>query len=314
MINLFDATAAVEPWYQMPLAPGLWAIAALLAIYVLYRVHLRQLEAVRRNLERAVAERTRELEQQKRTVEEQSQALLAADEQRRRFYAMVVHDLKNPLTPILGGLDLVAAGLREDFGPGQRALETLRQAAGRLHFLIETFTSSLRAGALEDHPERSEFQVRDLVSDLALSYAPAASKRGLRFLVDGAAVDQRWFPPRGGSLVRAPSNAIYRALENILNNALKYAASQILMRVDEADERIGIFVENDGPSISGADKQRIFDLYQRLADEAAGSGVGLASARHQVEGIGGEIQVHDVAPKGVRFEVWMPRATATPPA
>ena len=305
-----SVAAALEPWYQTSLALGLWAIAALLASYLLYRERVRRLTETRRSLEQAVAERTSELEQQKRTVEEQSQALLAAEAQRRRFYAMVVHDLKNPLTPILGSLDLVEAGLRPDYGPGQRALETIRQAAGRLHFLIETFTSSLRAAVVEDQPDRSVFKVRDLVSDLALSYAPAAGKRGLRLLVDGAAVDRRWFPARGGSLVRAPSNAIYRALENILNNALKYAASKILIRVQEHTERVGILVENDGPSISDADKQRIFDLYQQLAREEAGSGVGLASARHQVEGIGGEIQVYDVVPTGVRFEVWMPRAEA----
>ena len=288
-------------------------IAGLAALaFGLYRLHRYRLEALRRSLARAEAEHSREQEEQKRTVDEQSQALIAAAEERRRFYAMVVHDLKNPLTPILGSLDLVEEGLRSDFAPGQRALETIRQATGRLHFLVETFTSSLRAAVYEDQPLSSEFRVWDLVSDLALSYAPAIGKRGLKLRVEGADVDRLWYPPRGGTLVRAPSNAIYRALENILNNALKYASSTIQIRVDESGERVGILVENDGPSISDADKRRIFDLYQQLASAAAGSGIGLASARHQVQELGGEIQVDDVAPQGVRFSVWMPRVPGAP--
>lgn len=301
-----------SPWYRTPVAMAFACIGIVFLIVAAYRARMGHAMEIRRKLEDAVARRTEELQREKRTVEEQSQALLAASEERRRFYAMLVHDLKNPLTPIIGGLEIVESEIPQESGAGQRAIEVMRNAAARMRFLIETYVAALRTAVVEDRPELRDFRVYDMVSDLALSYGPAAQKRGLDLLIDGDLVDERWALSRGGCLVRAPADAVYRAVENLLSNALKYAATEIRLRVDETHKRqVGLIVENDGPTISDADKERIFGLYEQLDNSKPGSGVGLASARRQVEAIGGKLLVRDIAPSGVRFEIWIPRSDRT---
>lgn len=300
------------PWYLTPSAIVAAVLLALGGIWLAYRQRVRSLVDASRRLEEAVAHRTAELEREKRTVEEQAQALLAAAEERRNFYAMVVHDLKNPLTPIVGGLDLVEADMPPGAARGRRALGMIRNATHRLLFLVETFTSALRASVHESRRDWHGFGAYDLVSDLALSYAASARTRGLTLTVEGATVDEDWAPPRGGALVGAPADAVYRAVENILGNALKYAASEIRMAVMEDGERVGLSVENDGPSIPDADKERIFQIFEQLRDARPGKGIGLASAKRQLEAIDGSLRLKDAPGGGARFEVWLPRMPATP--
>jgi signal transduction histidine kinase len=71
-----------------------------------------------------------------------------------------------------------------------------------------------------------------------------------------------------------------------------------------------VSVENDGPSIPDDDKERVFALFQQLKDAKPGTGVGLASARRQIEEVGGRIRVSDVVPQGACFEISLPRLSA----
>ncbi len=295
------------PWYQTWWALASGALLALAGGALAFRRRVAYLIAARRELEAAVAERTLALQREKTTVEEQAQALLAAGEERRRFYAMVVHDLKNPLTPILGGLELAEARLPAD-APARSALAVAHRSANRMLLLVEHFTTALRASSRDGGRglDWQGFGAHDLVSDLALTYAGVARKQGILLSVDGAPVDEGWVPPRGGPLVNSPAEAAYFAVENLLSNALKYAASEIRMSV-AADAEVVLAVENDGPSIADADKERIFGMFEQLRDARPGTGVGLASARRQVADVGGRIVVRDVLPRGVRFEVRLPR-------
>jgi signal transduction histidine kinase len=296
------------PWYRTPVALALWTLGALLAGGGLYQVRVRHLLQERQRLEEAVAQRTAELGKEKHTVEQQAHELVAANEERRRLYAMIVHDLKNPLTPILGGLDFLELGLRPDFAPGQQALETMRQAARRMLFLIESYTSGARGGDGDAHLNLRGVGALDVLSDIALSYTPAARRRGLSVFVNGAPVDDGWTPAHGGATADAPPEKVYRALENIMGNALKYARCQIRLLLVETADRVALVVENDGPGIPPEERQGVFGIYQQLQGSRPGAGVGLASARRQIEQAGGTIQLTDAADGGPRFEVWLPRA------
>lgn len=297
------------PWYLTPVATSGFVLLAGGLGFLGYRARVRQLLEARRRLEEAVAARTAELQHEKQRVEEQARALVEATEERRRVYAMVVHDLKNPLTPLLGGLDFLAEGLRPEFRAGFQALETMRQAARRMLFLIESYTQTLRATSVEGSLQFRGFPAADLLADLALSYAPSTLRRGLTLSVGGAPVDDRFAPARGGVLADAPADRVYRALENILGNALKYAHSEIRLSLEERDGRIGFVVWNDGPSIPEAEREQIFGLYRQAGGARPGTGVGLASARRLLEEVGGEVRLVEPG-SGVQFEVWVPQLEA----
>jgi signal transduction histidine kinase/ligand-binding sensor domain-containing protein len=301
------------PWYL-----NRFAIAGSLTLFVAgawlaYRRRVHSLVEARAELEDAVAERTRELIQEKRTVEEQARALLTAAEERRNVYATVVHDLKNPLTPIMGGVEILEADMPRESERGQRALGLIRHASHRLLFLVESLATALRASVQEGRHDWQGFGAYDLLSDLAQSYATAARARGLTLTLEGARVDETWVPPRGGALVRAPAGPVYRVMENIVGNALKYAAGEIRLAATEDDTHVGLSVENDGPAIPDADKERIFRMFEQLPDAKRGTGIGLASAKRQMEEMGGWIAVKDPPSGGARFEIWLPRRPAARP-
>jgi signal transduction histidine kinase/ligand-binding sensor domain-containing protein len=301
------------PWYLTWWALSGGTLFSLAAGALAYKRRVAHLVEARERLEQAVAARTLELQREKKTVEEQAVALLAAAEERRSFYAMVVHDLKNPLTPILGGLELAEAKLSPE-APARRHLQLIRRAATRMLFLVEHFTTALRASSHEGGRglDWQGFGTHDLLSDLALTYAAAVRDKRLALYVDGIRVDENWVPPRGGPPVKAPAEAVYFAVENLLSNALKYAASEIRMSVAAGEDVVLVRVDNDGPSIPDADKERVFGLFQQLEGAKPGTGVGLASARRQIEEVGGRIRVSDVEPQGARFEICLPRLDTRP--
>jgi signal transduction histidine kinase len=108
-------------------------------------------------------------------------------------------------------------------------------------------------------------------------------------------------------------DAIGRVVANLLDNAVRYAASSVRLTVaaDGADQLIS--VSDDGPGIAVADRERVFDRFTRLDDararDAGGSGLGLAIVRELVRRHGGTVVLQDAAaPPGLRVDVRLPGA------
>lgn len=298
----------LPPWYRTTAAHAAFAGLALVALAGGYLLRVRQHVHARRELEEAVRQRTAEVERQNQRLAEQASALAAAAEERRQVYTTIVHDLKNPLTPLLGGVELLAASVGTSPGPVQQTLDRMRQSGRRLLFLIDSYTTMARVGG--DGPGWRGFSARDMTAELALAYEPAARQRGLTLLLQGRAPRGGDDAPRGGALVDASPGAVYRALENLIGNALKYAGREVRLAVEEDASSVALVVENDGERIAPEDRARVFELFEQLPQSPSrpGSGVGLFSARRQVEEQGGRIVIEDAA-DGVRFKVVFPRST-----
>jgi len=106
-------------------------------------------------------------------------------------------------------------------------------------------------------------------------------------------------------------------LANLVGNALKFGGDgpRVRIRAERAGGRWTISVEDRGPGVRGAHRERIFDIFARAhADEdAPGSGVGLAICRKVVERHGGRIWVEDRPGGGSAFRFTLPAAPAEQP-
>jgi len=104
-------------------------------------------------------------------------------------------------------------------------------------------------------------------------------------------------------------DALARVVQNLLDNALKHAQSQVRISLSTTGGTAKLVVADDGPGIPEADRQRIFERFTRLDDarsrDAGGFGLGLAIVRDVVRIQGGEVQVDDDIP-GARFTVKLP--------
>jgi signal transduction histidine kinase len=140
----------------------------------------------------------------------------------------------------------------------------------------------------------------ELVVDAVELYVPSAAERDIRVRVDLHTV---W--------VRGDRDQLFQVVVNLLDNALKYApaGSEVATRLQECDEGVVLEIADCGPGIPEADRERVFDRFQRLETHrgSPGVGLGLSLVRAIVHRHGGRIALLDSAP-GLRVRVILPTA------
>jgi two-component system, sensor histidine kinase and response regulator len=218
---------------------------------------------------------------------------------------MVVHDLKSPLTGILGSLEVVLDG---DAGPltaDQRRL--LGDASERGGDLLRMVDNLLDLSRLEESQVR--LQLRDLdagrlLREVAGAWSVRAEREGARIAVEAAA----------GLAVRADEGMVRRVLGNLIGNALRHGGAGVSVRLSAvaAEGGVKFTVADDGVGIAEADHEAIFRKYGRREDgdgggsHAGGSGLGLTFCKLAVEAHGGRIWVQSRAGEGAAFHFVLP--------
>lgn len=116
----------------------------------------------------------------------------------------------------------------------------------------------------------------------------------------------------GGQVVGSRSE-LERMTENLLANGLRHAEAAVAVSVREDDGRVVLVVDDDGPGIPAADRDRVFERFTRLdasrTAQSGGSGLGLAIVRDVVTAHGGSVTIGDAALGGASFRVVLPAST-----
>ncbi|MBE0597016.1 MAG: PAS domain S-box protein [Desulfuromonadales bacterium] len=239
-----------------------------------------------------------------RDITEQQQAvedLQATNQELDAFVRTVSHDLRTPLTPIIG----YAEYLRQQYGDtldetARFALEQIEQTGHRMHAMLEDLLSLARVGSLEppEEPVNSEAVVREILANLGPVIAQAEAEVTVGTL------------PK----IRVPGVFVAQALENLIGNALRYAGGAGLIEVggEAAGEMVRFYVRDHGPGIPDEEKKRVFDLFYRgdAALQNPGTGVGLATVRRIARRCGGRVWVEDTPGGGSTF--WLELAAVCP--
>lgn len=212
---------------------------------------------------------------------ERAEVLQQADALRTSLVAGLSHDLRTPLTAIKA----LAHRLRERHAPEAAAIE---READRLNRLASDLLdlSRLNAGAMPLRPELNT--AADLVG-AALQRLEAASTAGR---VQVEAFDEGGSEPLTGRFDFVQS---LRCLENLLENALKYAPveSAVELRVRHVGESLEFRIADRGPGIAASERERVFEPFYRSPGTPAdtgGTGLGLAIARRLAREQGGEVR------------------------
>jgi signal transduction histidine kinase len=275
--------------------------------------------AIRADRERARAEAA--AEQARATAAEQArlvegeQALIRqlqeSDRLKRDLLATVSHELKTPLTVILGTLGTLSrrGGALEAAERREFVDMAVRQGT-RLKELIEQLLLAARFEQTSSEPTERPLVDATAVAGDALAAARVAHP-GRELLLVGREV----LP------VRAAPDAVLQILGNLLDNAAKYSPDHRPVRLEAA--RYGpmavLAVEDTGPGVPGADRERIFERFTQLDSgatrRAGGVGLGLYIARQLAQAQGGELLATDTTPPGLggRFELRLPLAEHNSP-
>jgi signal transduction histidine kinase len=211
---------------------------------------------------------------------------------------VLAHELKTPLasmrslTQLMSGFDLTEAERK-------RVLSLLEQEAGKLETMVGTLLD------LERLP------LRDFASSSSVIDLGALVAARIDFL--RASTDRTLFVSADPHLlVRADAALLDRVIDNLAGNALKYTAapSPITVRVIRKGDDATILVEDRGPGIAGADRERIFQRFVR-GETAAGTnglGLGLSLVAEIARWHGGAAGVEEVSGGGSRFSITLPLA------
>lgn len=216
--------------------------------------------------------------------------LLESNRELEAFVYTISHDLRSPLTPIIG----YAEFLRDEYGQqlDARALEILDDIEGqgnRMLGLLEDLLELAQAGYLErpEEPVDAGEVLNEVVREMKNQFPQAT-------------VVAQALPP-----AHLPRTLMTQIFQNLLGNAMRYAGGTIEVGGERRGEIISYFVRDHGPGIPEAERDRIFEVFYRgsTAEGRRGTGVGLATVRKIARAYGGKAWVEGTPGGGSTFRV-----------
>jgi signal transduction histidine kinase len=263
-----------------------------------------EVRELNRTLEAKVKERTREIEEANRNLQE-------LDRLKSEFLANMSHELRTPMNSILGYTQLVLDGVDGPVTPEQEA--SLQRVEANAHDLLKLINdildlSKIEAGHMD--LELHEFDVGGMAREVMEDQYTLAEPKGLVCRTE---------QEDGNLRIEADPGKIREVLNNLVNNAIKFTdTGEVIVRVQAAGRRerggIEVSVVDTGTGIPEESLEEIFMAFKQLDGSITrihgGTGLGLSIAKRLVELHGGEIRVVSRVGHGSRFTIWLPRRPA----
>ena len=245
-----------------------------------------------------------ELGELARAFNKMSNELSRSVNARKQMTADIAHELRTPLSLILGHAEAVHDDV---LPPSRENFEIIREEATRLEHLVNDLRilSLADAGELSINPQRVEPD--RLLQEVAAIYQYQTQRKNITLDLEIAA-------PL--SDLEVDPGRMTQVLTNILDNALRHTpeGGRIILSAREVEDQIELAIQDSGPGLEAEDIDRIFDRFyrtdssrQRDGAVPGGSGLGLAIARSIVQAHGGQLSAESEMGKGLRIIVRLPK-------
>ena len=289
---------------------GVWVVAALgsaLAVLVLARLTgiLRALERIRAREEAARLS----VEAARHQLVEQNARLIEADKLKDEFVALVSHDLRTPLTSIIGYVELALDENDAPLDEERRGfLEVVTRSADRLLRLVDDLLLAARVQSGRLMLNLEDLDLASLCEQAVLEMHARAEQKGVTLAAHG---DAR-------VVVQGDRRRLLQLLDNLVSNAIKFTpgGGHVDVVVAGKDAHATIEVLDTGIGVAPGEEERIFDRFYRSPGTATaqvqGSGLGLFIARAVVEAHGGTISAARRSEGGSVFRLELPLRVSSP--
>lgn len=219
------------------------------------------------------------------------------------FVSIVSHELRAPLTSIIGYISLILSGKVGKVNSRQKAfLEPALVQAEQLGKIISGLLDLSHPGIIVEETGVTKFNLADLIKSTAEKFKIAAGKTGLSLEVD---------LPSSKVPIQGNSHKIERVLNNLVENALKFAQTgSITLKLRKKADNVLVQVVDSGSGIAQEHLPHIFEKFYQVDSSSTrdqgGSGLGLAICKDIIEALGGKIWVVSEAGKGSIFSFTLP--------
>ncbi|MFO7810087.1 MAG: HAMP domain-containing sensor histidine kinase [Candidatus Delongbacteria bacterium] len=266
-----------------------------------------QLNELTRNMQEKIDRATltlqktnQKLQEQKKELKNKNEKLRELDKLKSDLISMVSHELKTPLTSMIGfGKTLLIRDLSED--KIRKYLNIIVSEGNRLSFLVDKFLDVSRIESGEFSIAPHTFELKEFLKDV-IEIHRSQSDVEIRPELKEASINVRW-----------DMNAIKQVLLNLLDNAARYnpEGKPIDITTDVSQEKVIIKVRDYGPGIKKENIDKIFDKFYRSDDKVnarnKGTGLGLSISKNIIELHSGSLEARLPSGSGSEFIVKLPR-------
>lgn len=220
---------------------------------------------------------------------------------RKQMTADIAHELRTPLSLILGHAEAVHDGV---LPPSPENFEIIREEATRLEHLVNDLRTLSLADAGELSMQLENVEPQRLIHEVSSLYQYQTQRKNIRFVLDVA---------QNLPTIEVDPGRITQVLTNILDNALRHTpeGGEITLAAKEVEGMVELSVQDTGPGLSIEDLNRIFERFYRADPsrqrEDGGSGLGLAIAKSIVQAHGGQVTAETEAGTGLKVKVRLPK-------
>ena len=225
---------------------------------------------------------------------------VAAEQMRREFSANVSHELKTPLTSILGYAEIMRDGVAKQ--------EDTRRFAGKIHSeasqLMSLIEDIIRLSQLDEKtalPEMTAVDLKAICEDVCQRLLPQAEKSGVALQVNCEKASVRGIP-----------KILEEIVQNLVDNAIKYNTSNgsVGVTLKQIGERVELHVSDTGIGIPDEHLARVFERFYRVDrsrnKQIVGTGLGLSIVKHSAETLGATVMLESKVGIGTTVTVSFP--------
>ena len=234
-------------------------------------------------------------------------AVKKVEEEQNKFISSVSHELKTPLTTIIGYISLLKRRGTSDSVLTEKALSTMEKEAQRLLRLVSDLLNINRYNSLDFDFVFTNIDTNELIAESVEEMSLSANEKSMMINYIPSQLPQ----------VLGDYDRLKQVLLNIIDNALKYSNENDIVKVTASfdESNLDIFIRDFGSGIDPERKDRIFDTFYRVEEDRSrlrgGFGIGLSIVQHIIQRHNGEIKVESVLGEGTLMQITLPLAVQT---
>lgn len=240
-----------------------------------------------------------------RELKEAHDLKLRYERNRKRLIAGISHDLKTPITSIIGYIDGIQSGVARDEEKKKQYLDIIQKNAHYTNDLINDLFLFSKLDIEEQEYEFKRLLANDVFADFFFEKQLELEEQGIEVVFENRLNVACW--------VMMDIKMITRVLWNLIQNSIKYndkEKKKIIFRMWNQSNWLIIQVEDNGMGIQESELQNIFDVFYRVdiarSKDIGGSGLGLSIAKQLIEAHRGEIMAQSVLGKSATMTIKLP--------
>lgn len=216
-------------------------------------------------------------------VKESGEKIRFENEQKQAV-ANMSHDLRTPLTSILGYIQLAEANGVSDEEQNEY-LAIAKKRAKRLESLLNDFFELSVIESKDNHLKLERINIRNLTIDVLMSFYDRFNDKNIEPIIN---------MPENDVYISADESAITRVIENLCSNAISHSDGHVIISLEEKESTVRLTVKNDAPALTQEDVDHIFDRFYMADVSRSGkrTGLGLSIVKSFMEKMNGSVTGH----------------------